>query len=399
MLEASEEIDFIMRGGHHPDPEMNALEQYVVNLAYNRVMTSPQWEELGFRGAYNLSHLYHFYMSRDPRVLKCLYRLEPYPPYIEMEVTQSICPLKCIMCELTYWNEKPIKLSFDKFKYAMDQFPELKWAGNNALGDPFTNLDYSKMVKYLDDKHVCQEVYSTTTLLKEKDMKQYTDMNTFTFFKFSMDGATKETYEKIRVNGDFDNLIANIKALDSYKKDNNKHYPEIHFHYIIMKQNVHECLDFIDLIDSLGINCSNIMFSRLLHYFKEADHCFMEIPRALTNKLVAKGRKVGINVGFNADLPEMKPPASECNVLSMPYIFPDGTVISCCCMNEQNRRDWQRKTAMGNIFKTRMRDIWYGKKYNKLRKMLWACKPDKAHPVCKMCNIYDKNKESKIARY
>ena len=111
-----------------------------------------------------------------------------------------------------------------------------------------------------------------------------------------------------------------------------------------------------------------------------------------------KGRKVGINVGFNADLPETKPPASECNVLSMPYIFPDGTVISCCCMNEQNRRDWQRQTAMGNVFETPMRDIWYGEKYTKLRKMLWAKKPEEAHPVCKICNIYDKNKGSCIIR-
>jgi len=391
-------IDFIMRGGNNPDKVMDMFESKVAEEAFSRVNTSSVWSELGYKRAYNLLHLFTFYMSRNPDIIKTLYRLEPYPSYVEMEVTQK-CPLRCVFCEHTYWDEGYDELSFKNFKYAMDQFPDLKWAGNNALGDPFTNKDYWRMGKLMDDRGVCQEVYTTTFLLKETDMKKYAQMKGFIFFKISMDGATKETYEKVRPGVDYDKVVRNIKAFDYYKKKYNKHYPELHFHYLIIKENIHEALDYLDFIDSLDVNVGGVMYSRLLHYFPEIKNSFMEIPRYLCNELVEKGKKLNIPVSFNADLPETKAPASECTAWLMPYIFPDGTVISCCCMNEQNRRQWQRETKMGNIFDTPMREIWNGKAYKKMRKMLWQKKVRQAHPVCNMCNIYDIDKKSAIRRY
>jgi MoaA/NifB/PqqE/SkfB family radical SAM enzyme len=386
MIPAS--IDFEMRGGDHPDEEMNAVEKSIAERAYASVNASSVWAELGYKRTYNLLHLFTFYMTRDPRIIKLLYRLQPYPEYIEMEVTQGICPLRCRQCELSYWDEKPIQVSFKDFKCAMDQFPNLKWAGNNALGDPFTNKDYWKMVKYVGDKGVNQEIYLTSQLLEPKDMEKFVTMNTHAYVKFSIDAATKKTYEYMRRGVDFDHVIENVKALDYYKKKHHKHFPEIHFHYLIMKNTIKEAEQFIDLVDGLGINCDGIMYSRLLHTFKEIEPYFMEVPEELCMRLQARGKKVGIPVSFNADA-RNKPPANECVAWTMPYIFPDGTVICCCCMNEQNRRDWQRKTRMGNIFETPFRDIWYGEKYTKLRNLLWQKKVKEAHPVCKICNIYD----------
>jgi len=397
MERVPESVDFEMRGGSHPDKEMDELERTIAQDAYNKVLNLPSWGELGFKRAYNFNHLLKIYMTRDPKTIRLLYRLRPYPSYIEMEVTQK-CPIRCIMCEHTYWDEKNIELTYDKYKFAMDQFPELKWAGNNALGDPFTNKDYGKMIKLLDDRGVVQELYATTALLKERDMEQFTTRKGFVFFKFSIDAATKETYEKIRVGIDWDRVVANIKALDDYKKKHNKYFPLVHFHFIIMKDNIHEVLDYLDFLNDLHIDIANVTYSRLLHNFPEINNLFVEIPRYLCNKLVEKGRKLNIPVSFNADLPERKPPASECTAWLMPYIFPDGTVISCCCMNEQNRRYWQRETRMGNIFETPMREIWNGEAYTKLLDELWKKNVRQAHEVCKICNIYDIDKPSTIPR-
>lgn len=394
-IEVPEAIDIEMRGGDHPDEEMNTIEKSVVQLAYRRVLTEPIWTELGFKRAYNLIHLFTFYMTRNPQIIKLLYRLQPYPSYIEMEVTQK-CPLKCIMCEHTYWDEPIDELSFKDFKYVMDQFPELKWAGNNALGDPFTNKNYSKMVKLLGERNVNQEIYLTSTLLDEKDMKQFVTMKTHAYVKFSLDAATKETYEKVRKGVDWDRVIRNIKALDYYKKKYHVHWPEIHFHFLIMKQTIKEALDYLDFINDLGIDIGGVYYSRLLHYFPEIKNVFMQVPPDLLQKLKAKGNKLGIPVSFSQDIPERNPPANECVAWTMPYIFPDGTVISCCCMNEQNRRWWQRKTAMGNVFKKPFREIWWDKPYVKMRKLLWQGKIKQAHPVCEICNIYNPNKVSKI---
>jgi len=389
-------VDLEMRGGDHPDSEMNALEKLIAEEAFNRVNSQAPWTELGYRRAYNFLHLLNFYMTRDPYKLKLLHRLDPMPSYVEMEMTQGICPLSCVFCENTYWDEKPIQLLFDRFKYAMDQFPELKWAGNNALGDPFTNPDCWRIWDYLDRKDVIQELYLTSYLLSPPDMRKFVDMRGLVFLKFSFDAATKDTYESLRVGSDFDKVLKNIVAFDKAKRNAGRYWPELHFHYIVMKDNIHEAISFLELIDSLGINCSNVMYSRLLWNFKEVEHLYTEIPQSLCQELQRKGKELNIPVSWNADLPGSKPPINECTTWLMPYIFPDGTVIPCCNFNEGNRRPWQRENSMGNIFQQSMREIWYGPKYTQLKRMLWAKKPMEASPMCQICNIYDPKKLSEV---
>ena len=80
------EIDFEMREGDNPDPKFNTLEKLVAEEAYQRVMGLPSYQELGFKRTYNLLHLFRFFMSRDPYIVKLLYEKEPYPEYIEMPV-------------------------------------------------------------------------------------------------------------------------------------------------------------------------------------------------------------------------------------------------------------------------------------------------------------------------
>jgi len=382
-------VDFEMRGGSHPDPEMNAVEKQVAEQAFNRVISDPSWSELDFKTAYNFTHLNTFYGTRNPDLIKLLYRLQPYPVYLEAEVT-SKCSLRCIMCEHTYWNEPPsLDWSVEKFKSVIDQFPDLKWAALNPIADQFMNPEFFNIMKTLDERHVCQELYMTSTTLEEADMKKIADLKSMMMVKFSHDAATPETYHRIRVNGNWEKVIRNIKALDRFKRQNGKHFPTIEFHFIIMKQNIHEAEMFIDWVDSLGVSCSGIMYSRLLHQFPEVGNTYVDIPPDLGDKLVKRGQGLGIPVYFNADANAQKPPANQCTQWTMPFIFVDGTVISCCCQNEANRRGWQRENSMGNIFQKPFREIWNDAPYRRLRQNLWEKKIGEASPVCKECAIND----------
>jgi len=387
-------IDFEMRRGRHPDQEMDGVEQLIAEMALTRMSNNAGWNELGFRKAYNLSHLYTFHCTRNPQLIKLAYRLQPYPSYLEIEATQG-CPHKCVMCETTFWNEPTLILSWKKFRHIVDQFPDLKWIGINAIGEPFLNRKFMNMLRYMSEKQVCQELYTTTQMLNEKDMRDFVKYGIVELFKFSLDAATPETYKKIRPKINWENEINNIKALDYYKKKYNKYFPEIHFHYLIMKQSIGETLDFLDFINGLNIDVANIYFSRLLHNFKEINDVYIEVPEDLVIKLQEKGKKLNIPVSFSQDI-HNQAPINECVAWQMPYIFADGTVISCCCMNLQNRRDWQRKTSLGNIFDKSFREIWIDEPYTKLRNMLWNKKPNLAHPACKMCNIYNPTKLSDI---
>jgi hypothetical protein len=227
-------------------------------------------------------------------------------------------------------------------------------------------------------------------------MEKFVKSSAQVYVKFSLDGATKKTYETIRPNVDFDHVIENVKALNDYKLKHHKHFPEIHFHYLVMKNNIHECEEYLEMIDKLEIDCGGVMFSQLLWNYPEVNHLYATIPQDLVARLQEKGRKLNIPVSFNADSTSCKPPANECVAWTMPYIFPDGSVIPCCAANERNQRTWQRQTCMGNVFQTPFREIWDGEKYKKLRELLWKKDVKNAHPCCTMCNIYDNEKLSDI---
>ena len=380
------------RNGNHPDAEMNAVELAIADAAYQRIINEPDFAELSPRTVYNFTHLNTFYGTQNPQILNLIKRLDIegklYPFYLEQEAVQGVCPLRCIQCELTYTlHKKPIQLSFDKFKYIVDQFPDVHWCGNNGLGDPFTNLEYPAMIKYVDDMQVPQEIYMTSFLNSKKDMHTFVDYNSFLFTKFSLDGATKETYEKIRPGVNFDKCIENIKEIARYKREKGKRWPRVEFHYLLLKQNLHEAEQFIEFIDSLDVECSGIMFSQLLHYYPEIEGIYTKIPEGLGEKLIEKGKNFGIPVYFNSDASECKPEMKNCSQFLMVYGTPDGYIYSCCQQNEQNNRDWQNENSMGNIFTTPMRDIWSGEKFVSLRKNLReGIYP--ASPICSTCSTH-----------
>lgn len=386
-----ESLDFEIRRGHHPDVVMNQIEQALAEQAFNLYTGNSIFSELPLRTIYNYLSLNTFYGNQNPEIIKLLQRLEPYPFMLELEATQWVCPLKCIFCEIQYdKREKPMQLSYKDFLYIVNQFPDLRWAGVNALGEPLTNPDFLKMVWELDRRKVAQEIYMTTFLLKEEDMKQFVNMSSFLLTKFSIDGATKETYEKVRVGSNFDKVIRNIKALARYKRQAGRHWPQIEFHYLVLQQNIHECEMFIDLIDSLNIECTGIMFSQLLHEFPGVKNIYTKISSELGNKLVERGKRYGIPVYFNGDAAQQKPPAYTCTQWMMPYIFPSGDVIPCCNGNEACMRTEQREWSMGNVFKTPFRQIWNGPKYRNLRKTLMENNVEGYMPVCKnLCAIHD----------
>jgi MoaA/NifB/PqqE/SkfB family radical SAM enzyme len=341
----------------------------------------------GFRYTYNKIHFIIFWqwIRKHPTLIKLLNWLAPYPSYIEIEVTTR-CNLKCIMCEHTYWNEPNRDMSFEEFKRIVDQFPRLKWIGLTGIGESFLNKDFMKMLKYVKSRDIIVELYDSFFFIDKKTAEELIDMGIDIIF-VSLDAATKETYEKIRVGSDFERVINNVKTFFQLKKEKNAQYPKIAFHYIVNKMNLQEIPQYIELVHSLtnGENVT-IQFTRMLHKFKEVNDLFVEIPKEIMQLTEEKAEEMGINVIWNADVPQVKPPINRCIEWTMPFIFVTGHVIPCCSGNEAGHREFQKETALGNVFEQSFKEIWRGKKYKALRE---AIRRGEAPLPCKNCCLYD----------
>jgi len=319
--------------------------------------------------------------------IRCFPFFVHHPRLVEIEVTTR-CPLQCPICEHTYWDEKPRDMTFEEFKNIVDQFPKLKWIGLTGIGESFVNRDFLKMLRYVKSKKIYVELYDPFILIDEKNGMELVELGVDKIF-ISIDAAAKETYEKIRVGANFDKVLDNIKRFLEIRRKKNTPYPELSYHYIINKLNINEVLDFVDLVKSLTGTESSIIFTRMLHCFPEAEVLFVDIPNSLREKVKAKAKETKIRIGWNADTPTYKPPISQCSFWIMPFIFVTGEVIPCCAGNEANRRDFQKKYALGNVFKTSFNEIWYSDRYKNFRKMIHQGKT----PIqCRDCPVFDVSK-------
>ena len=339
---------------------------------------------------YNLRYFQTYYFTRDPVLQRLQFKLETYPEYFEIETT-TICNMNCIMCENTYWKNYVAnrQMTFEEFKYILDQFPNVRWIGMTGIGQHFTNPDYMKMVRYYkSDPDRFVEIFTPFLYMNEKRSRELIELG-FDKIYVSIDASTKETYEIIRPNSDWNTVIKNIKRFDEIKKElDTPYFPRLCFHYILMSINLHEAIPFLEMLHEMDINVDFVQFSKILHPFKEIKHLYTDISPSFIEQVNRRARELGIVVRWNVDVTPYREPVNRCTAWTQPFIFVDGTVIPCCACNEQNDRIYQWKTSLGNIFKTSMHDIWYGKKYRRLRQMLYN---NEVPPVCLRCPIYRVN--------
>ena len=90
----------------------------------------------------------------------------------------------------------------------------------------------------------------TNGLLLPKYWKQIKSQ-IFASLSISLDAATKETYEKIRIGGKWEDLL---RVLDLVKQNKNK-FGFIVLNMTVMRSNYKEIPQFIDLAESCGFNC------------------------------------------------------------------------------------------------------------------------------------------------
>jgi MoaA/NifB/PqqE/SkfB family radical SAM enzyme len=323
----------------------------------------------GFKYTCNYIHFKLFYYTEKPWLSKILHWLDPYPPYIEIETTTA-CNLKCLICEHTYWHEKNLNMPYDQFKGILDQFPNLKWIGLTGIGESFLNKDFMKILKLVKSRGIYVEMFDTFYFIDDVLAEQLVDLQVDKMIP-SIDGATAATYNKIRVGSDFDRITANVRKLIAWKKKRGAHFPELDFHFIINKINVHELPLFVDYVHELTGGAAQIYFTRLLHNFPEISDLYCDdIPQGLVDQANEKAEKYGMRVKWNINIRKEKPSTSQCTAWVMPFVFVTGEVICCCATNEGNARDLQKKQSFGNVFKQPFREIWDSPKYRAFRKAL-----------------------------
>ena len=322
-------------------------------------------------------------------------KIAPYPFKLEVEMTTK-CNKHCIFCEHTYWHERGQELSLDQFEHILNQFPKLRWINMTGEGSGFLNKDFLKMIECARARDISVNFVDEFDFLDATKARRLVELGVNCIW-ISMDAATKETYEKIKVGCNFDRAIRNIKNLLQVKQELKSPSPVLCFRFVITTLNVHEMPMMVELVHSLGDlgEGSRLEFAGLLK-FKEVEQYYLpEIPEKILNATQQKADELGLSIAFSHSEKTKLPSVSQCAAWHEPYIMMGGYVLPCCALLMSNRRDFLRKYSFGNIFEKPFKEIWYSERYKKFRQMV----PRKTGPVpilCAGCRAWDTSIREKI---
>lgn len=306
-----------------------------------------------------------------------------FPFWIQIEPT-NFCNLKCRMCiQSTDSISKKGFLSFKDFKTIVDKLPFTVGMMLQGFGEPFLNKELIKMIRYASRKGFIVETTSNGLLINEKLSKELVRSG-LDIITFSLDGASKETYEYIRVGSDFDKVVNNIKRLVEIRNEVGSNL-KIHINSIVMKYNFYELPNLIKLTSELNVDRLFLGFmlthSDFPEHFNKEQKILENNPnlKKYLKKSLEEAKSKNLKVDINTHLQDLKCDFPWLKI----YINYDGTVTPCCTIINK---------VMGNIIEDDIDKIWNNKEYIKFRYKLLSGDPPKECLGCPALLGHLKNK-------
>lgn len=267
-----------------------------------------------------------------------------FPLYLQVELHQ-ICNLRCPMCSITIpeanskyitaqhmdWNLYE-KIILEGEKYGC---PSLNPQGVN---EPLLEQSMEKHIKFASNHGFFDIMMNTNGTLLSEDRSQKLLDSGLTRIRFSLDAATKETYEKVRVGGKYDQVMQNIERFIEMRNRSGKKLPVIGVNFCKMSVNEHETDLFIekwkDKVDFIAIQ-EFIPPETESDYssFYPSDSKFREDMRE----------------GFRCEQPWQRF-----------YVHNTGDVCPCCAF-------FNSELAVGNVSNQSIYELWNSPKMKDLR--------------------------------
>ena len=178
---------------------------------------------------------------------------------------------------------------------------------------------------------------------------------------FSVDGATKTTYEKNRLGANFESVIGNIAAAVEYGKSTRRKDLWFAANFIIMEDNVQEVPAFVRLAAELGID--TVGFYRGREYPSEQ---LMPIDESELNPAINEATVLAKELGLSLKFAD--PTRSRdriCFFMQGVYLWLSGEVLPCHRM-EPPGHPWPVR-IFGNLKEESLTDIWNKPEYRQYR--------------------------------
>ena len=214
------------------------------------------------------------------------------PDYLQIETT-SRCNAECIMCSHYFSDNKDAScLENNTLDHIADAIELSHTISLNGMGEPFVSPAVSDQIDFY--ANLGNKVVTNTNLsvMNERLLEQINSH--FEWLEISCDGATKETYESIRKNLKFDVILKNLMLLKVKCPNVRKHIATV-----IMRQNVHEMPQMVELASKAGASIITFMTLNANIIINNQKDEMCNYPKVLeyySARALKRGEELGIPV-------------------------------------------------------------------------------------------------------
>ncbi|HCI82778.1 MAG TPA: radical SAM protein [Ktedonobacter sp.] len=325
------------------------------------------------------------------------------PSYIQIEPVGQ-CNLRCQMCSIQFRHDgppygPPAFMAFETFTRIIEQFQGLRELHLQGLGEPMMHPRFFDMVEYAANRGITVTTNSNITLLTERRAERCVTSG-LNCIHISLDGATAETYERIRIRAHFERVMSNLERLVLVRQRMESTLPRLQLVMVMMRQNLHELPDLIRLAHQYAIE--RVFVQHLCHDFGESSLPRHYLPmrdfvqrETLLNEeperidyYFDEARRLANELGIDVRLPRTRmklhapgtPGPQRCDwPWKGAYFSYQGYAMPCCMVSTPDRINF------GTINEQSAEQLWHGEHYEQFRQDLSSEEPPE---VCRACSVY-----------
>lgn len=289
--------------------------------------------------------------------------------YVELS---SACNFNCKMCFRHNWFDEKIGLMLDE---AVNVLKENIISGSfdtvffGGMGEPLMHPRLPELVALATSCGKQTEIITNASLLTKEMSKELTK-NGLSRLWVSMDGFSKESYEKIRRGSVFELIMKNLADFNTVRDDT-----QLGIGFVMMKENEHELKSINAFADSVAADILNL------------SHVVPGTPIEQTDVIYDKDYPIGKMKRFAESGGEKR--LDYCPFIGDGVCFVrwDGNVFPCmqllhnCYTYLYTERRKNYSKSFGNILERSLEDIWQSEDYTSFRKRV----TDFEFPCCTVC--------------
>lgn len=252
----------------------------------------------------------------------------------------SRCNFACTMCQVSDWpkRQRANDMSLEDFKALIDSQYGLVEIKIQGMGEPLLQGDdFFAMVRYARSKRIWVRTTTNASLLHLNDNYRKLVDSGVNDIQVSFDGADKATYEKIRIGGKFEKVMANCRLLNDYCAETGRVTPQMWV--VVQRENVAQFFDLIERAYEMGFK--RLTFALNLNdwgqdRWKDANSAVTvedSVPMDQAWAAVDRGRELGVEVAFWNNTQKFSSVSAD-RLCPWPferaYVASDMRVVPCC---------------------------------------------------------------------